>query len=217
MATTKQIEANRRNSQSSTGPRTAAGKAAVRFNALRSGIDAESQLIPGENPEAFATFAAEFTKSHNPADASEQELVDHLIDDAWRLRRLRKAETQLWTSTMERHQTNSDYREGAELARAFGSLDETLTRLQRQVASIKRSYHQTSADLIRLQSARKKAEEQTQFEQASEASQQNPNPQPPPPTPVLPPPAPVSPALGHCLPVPLIRELNSTAPPPSEI
>src|SRR5579885_2590287 len=99
MATEAQFEANRRNSQASTGPRTAEGKEKVRFNALKSGIDAASQLIPGEDPEVFKAYAADFTASCNPADQREQELVDQMIDDSWRLRRLRKAETQLWDSS----------------------------------------------------------------------------------------------------------------------
>ncbi|WP_027554709.1 hypothetical protein [Bradyrhizobium sp. Cp5.3] len=40
MATEKQIAANRRNAASSTGPRTASGKARSRMNALRHGLAA---------------------------------------------------------------------------------------------------------------------------------------------------------------------------------
>jgi hypothetical protein len=36
--TPARIEANRRNAQKSTGPRTARGKAQVRFNALKTGV-----------------------------------------------------------------------------------------------------------------------------------------------------------------------------------
>lgn len=46
MASQLQIEANRRNSQFSTGPRSPEVKAASRFNALKAGIDAEAQVIP---------------------------------------------------------------------------------------------------------------------------------------------------------------------------
>jgi len=49
MATPTQIEANRLNAQKSTGPRSAEGKAAVRFNALKYGVDAESLILPGED------------------------------------------------------------------------------------------------------------------------------------------------------------------------
>jgi hypothetical protein len=49
MASQKQTEANRLNAQKSTGPRGAPsgpeGKAASSMNALKSGIDAKSQII----------------------------------------------------------------------------------------------------------------------------------------------------------------------------
>src|ERR1039457_3606660 len=51
MATPKQNDANRQNAQKSTGPRSPEGKAASRFNALKSGIDAQAQVIPGEHPD----------------------------------------------------------------------------------------------------------------------------------------------------------------------
>ena len=54
MSSRKQIEANRLNAQKSTGPRSVEGKAAIRFNALKTGIDAKSQVIPGEDPAALA-------------------------------------------------------------------------------------------------------------------------------------------------------------------
>jgi hypothetical protein len=158
MATSRQLEANRRNSQSSTGPRTAAGKAGVRFNALKSGIHAESQIIPGEDPEVFRSFAAELTASYNPADAREQELVDQLIDDAWRLRRLRKAETQQWIKSISRMEARSgEYPVETRLADACWNCEASLSHIQRMVASIKRSYRQTAADLDKLQAARAKA------------------------------------------------------------
>jgi len=52
MPTQNQIQANRRNAQHSTGPRTAEGKAASSMNALKSGIDARSSVIPGEDAAA---------------------------------------------------------------------------------------------------------------------------------------------------------------------
>ena len=52
MATRKQIAANRRNSQESTGPRSDEGKARSSMNALKTGIDAKSQLSPKSAPAA---------------------------------------------------------------------------------------------------------------------------------------------------------------------
>jgi hypothetical protein len=48
MATEKQILANRKNTQSSTGPRTTAGKARSRMNARRHGL---ASLLEGRLPE----------------------------------------------------------------------------------------------------------------------------------------------------------------------
>ena len=51
MTTERQRAANRRNAERSTGPRTAAGKAAARLNALRHGLAASPSLEPGANEE----------------------------------------------------------------------------------------------------------------------------------------------------------------------
>jgi len=161
MATLKQIEANRKNALLSTGPVTDAAKAAVRFNALKSGIDAASQIIPGEDPEQLKTLAEGFIQSWKPAGQFEQELVDQLIDDAWRLRRLRRAETEIWTSSIENHRSCRVHNPDAEAGTAFDGWSNTLSRLQRLVTSIKRSQHQAIVDLERLQAARRKAEAQS--------------------------------------------------------
>jgi hypothetical protein len=47
MATPRQIEANRRNAQKSTGPRTEAGRARSRLNALKHGL---SRTLPAPTP-----------------------------------------------------------------------------------------------------------------------------------------------------------------------
>ncbi len=50
-AVSKRIEANRRNSQKSTGQRTSEGKSKVRINAIKHGMMATLPLLPGEDPE----------------------------------------------------------------------------------------------------------------------------------------------------------------------
>jgi hypothetical protein len=60
MATIKQIEANRLNAQKSTGPRSTEGKAVTSMNALKSGIDAQSHIIRGEDHAQLQTLAAEY-------------------------------------------------------------------------------------------------------------------------------------------------------------
>jgi hypothetical protein len=56
MASTKQNEANRRNAQKSSGPKTAEGKAIVSQNATRHGLLAAETLLPDDDRVVFADF-----------------------------------------------------------------------------------------------------------------------------------------------------------------
>ena len=49
MASQKQIEANRRNAQRSTGPASELGKAVAKFNALKHGMTADTAVLPYED------------------------------------------------------------------------------------------------------------------------------------------------------------------------
>src|SRR5580700_5023183 len=96
MPTAKQTAANRMNSQKSTGPRTPEGKAASRFNALKHGIFATTQIMFDESAEDLAELAAEYHEHHRPSNPEERFLVDTLVHDEWRLRRMRRVEADLW-------------------------------------------------------------------------------------------------------------------------
>ena len=54
----RKIASNRANASHSTGPRTPAGKAKTRMNALKHGLRAEQVVIPGEDPKAFEAECA---------------------------------------------------------------------------------------------------------------------------------------------------------------
>jgi len=66
MASIRQIEANRLNAKKSTGPRTTEGKSRSRMNALKSGIDAQAETIPTEDPAALQALAAEYLERFYP-------------------------------------------------------------------------------------------------------------------------------------------------------
>src|SRR5258708_6125305 len=137
MATRKQIAANRRNAQLSTGPRTAAGKAVSRLNALKTGIDARLQIIPGEQPEALEALKAEYRERFKPAKTEQSLLVDLLVSYDWQLRRLRVSEAQLWKLGIK-----NDWIPGQEIpfGKAFYRLPHTFRRLQRSIEIAARSY-----------------------------------------------------------------------------
>ena len=93
----KQIQANRSNAQSSSGPRTCAGKARSSRNAMRHGIFCKGILLPIENQKEFAAHKIGLLKSLNPRNELELQLVEQVISLLWRLRhRVRPAEFRLY-------------------------------------------------------------------------------------------------------------------------
>ena len=66
MATSAQIDANCRNAQSSTGPRTDAGKATASQNAYKHGLRSASPVARGEDPAAWLAFAADVIAEYDP-------------------------------------------------------------------------------------------------------------------------------------------------------
>ena len=146
MATERQLEANRRNSQKSTGPRTPEGKAVSRFNALQTGIHAASLVIPGEDPAALEALAADYHRQFQPATPLECFLVDTIVHADWQLRRLRRVEAQLWEKEMTAQEKPS-------LAEAYAGAGEVFTRLQRRIDATERSYFRALRELQRAQAA----------------------------------------------------------------
>src|SRR2546425_13272170 len=93
MTTPAQIEANRRNAQKSTGPKTAQGRAAVSLNGLRHGLRAETAVLPFEDPAEFAKLKQELEAEFRPQGIREQFVFDDLVLAAWRLERARIYDT----------------------------------------------------------------------------------------------------------------------------
>src|ERR1017187_1089783 len=96
MSTLRQIEANRRNAQKSTGPTSVTGKATSSMNALKTGIDAKSLVLPSENRAHLDQLIDDFYQHHQPTTPDARGLVDEPIYCERMLRRLRGAETQAW-------------------------------------------------------------------------------------------------------------------------
>jgi hypothetical protein len=150
MATQHQIAANRLNAQKSTGPCTPEGKAAPSQNALKSGLDAESQFVWGESREDFAALQREYIDRFQPLAPEERFQVDTMIRSEWILRRLFRAESHLW----EYHTIRADRSEGVPLGAALMAADQVFRRLQRCINLTERSYKEALAELKRLQVAR---------------------------------------------------------------
>ena len=77
MATAAQIEANRRNAQRSTGPKTDGGKARVRHNAFKHGMTARAIVptLPQENPKELENRTQQAITAMKPRNPLELDLV----------------------------------------------------------------------------------------------------------------------------------------------
>jgi hypothetical protein len=101
MTSQLQIEANRRNAQLSTGPRTPEGRAATRMNALKHGLTAHQIVVVDETPEDFENFIGEIFSALKPADPVEVRLAERIAVCAWRLRRSYRIEAALFENVRQ--------------------------------------------------------------------------------------------------------------------
>jgi hypothetical protein len=179
MATLKQIDANRRNAQKSTGPKTQAGRAAVRFNGLTHGLTAETLVVAGESLTDFESLLASLEAEHDPATPTEVALVFQLTMATWRLRRGFHAEASYLTRRVidtkdnaDRDDTNLDASD--HIAIAIDRSAQTLNNFSRYESRLERSFYRALNELQRLRKQRlAEMENQSQF------------PDPDPPEPVL--------------------------------
>jgi hypothetical protein len=161
MPTQAQLNANRLNAQKSTGPTSPEGKAASSLNALKSGIDAWSHIIPGEDPAELETLTAQFLLHYKPSGPTQLSLVDTLISTEWIQRRLRRIEAQLWNYRVECLDQNLTHAEfvdasvqhNSPLGHSFQEALDPFTRLQRRIDGTNRMFLRTLKVLQYLQAA----------------------------------------------------------------
>ena len=161
MSSQAQLDANRLNSLKSTGPTSPEGKAVSSLNALKSGIDAHSEIINDEDPAALAALSAAFHLRFHPADDNECALVDTLVSAEWTQRRLRRVEADLWkyrVECLDQTLTHGEYidesiQHNSPLGQAYHGALDTFTRIQRRIDGTNRLYLRTLKVLQDLQSA----------------------------------------------------------------
>src|ERR1039457_6020111 len=96
MSTPTQIAANRLNSQKSSGPPSAQGKAASRANSLKTGLYARSQVIADEDPAELRALADRYFLRWDPTTPEESFLVPTRVVSDWLLRRYSLANAKIW-------------------------------------------------------------------------------------------------------------------------
>jgi hypothetical protein len=110
MISQKKLEANRRNAQKSTGPKTPEGKAISSQNGLTHGLTSRKcPILPGENEEEYRELQDALTRDLKPRGAMQRELVTDLVQTRWKIRRIPAIEAELmWREqeeVVERHDT----------------------------------------------------------------------------------------------------------------
>jgi len=147
MTTLKQIEANRKNAQKSTGPISVQGKVVVAKNAMKHGILSTHVFIEEEERDTYEEFRADMLKSLAPRGNFESFLADRAISAAWRLRRIVHIETLMIQKEKNKYfSSNSSYRgifEGDSAANMV-----TLSRYER---SLENALYQAIKELKSLQ------------------------------------------------------------------
>jgi len=104
MPTEAQIRANRENAKRSCGPKSDAGKARSRLNALKHGLrsqDAEP-VLPHEDPAELEAKIQEWIDDYAPSNAVERELVVRAARLSWTLDRAERHEAALLSRNVRR-------------------------------------------------------------------------------------------------------------------
>jgi hypothetical protein len=93
MATAAQIEANRRNCQTSTSSRTDEGKNRSRLNALDHGCRAHLMVLPTEVFGEYENELQAWRLSFKPRNPVEDVLIERLVSLGWQEKRIDRAQT----------------------------------------------------------------------------------------------------------------------------
>jgi hypothetical protein len=187
-ATQKQIDANRRNAQKSTGPKSETGKIRSSLNGWRHGVTGQVLTMAEEDREAFETFAREYRLALFPVGPIEIQIAQSIAEDEWRLSRARAIENNviaLGHSAMagEVETINTQMHAAMTQARVFWRNPEKFALLSLYEQRISRKLERNEARLKALQTERKAAleaalEQAAQLAQLAESSNQTYDPAP---------------------------------------
>ena len=150
----KQLEANRRNAQYSTGPRSEHGKENSSRNSTKHGLFAVPQ-----STEAHDHFTVAIISDLNPANHLERQTAQLIAEDHYRLNRIREIETGIFSM-------------GSDPAVIFLQHSKELERLTLYESRINRNLQRNLAQLKSLQTERK-AERARQMAEARLLAQVN--------------------------------------------
>jgi len=146
MATEKQIAANRANAQKCAGPTSEKGRAISSMNALKTGLDAKSEIIEAwENQDDRDALTAAWYARFTPANEEECYLLDTAIASEWLQRRYLKVEANVW---------KAELKSSSSLGVAFDCGSQTFSRIDRRLNSAHRNHSSAMKQLHALRAKR---------------------------------------------------------------
>ena len=169
MSTQAQIDANRRNAQQSTGPRTPEGKSIAAMNSCQHGLRSADPVGPGEDPAVYRAFALELIAELNPIGMQQRLIAERLAQMHWKLQRIPAVEGATLQYGKVRLQEESSRRNlrpplGITAAQLIACDMDTMLKLQNYELRLQRAIAQAMRELKQLQAeaaAEREAEEET--------------------------------------------------------
>lgn len=86
------VDDSRKHPKRKSGPKTALGKSRTRFNAVKDGVYSTQRLLPGEDEAEYKRMSADLFEENKPATVMERTLVELMVGNKWRIRRIDRAE-----------------------------------------------------------------------------------------------------------------------------
>jgi hypothetical protein len=160
MATPQQIEANRNNSQFSTGAKTPEGKRKSSLNSVKHGFTGQSVLLNDDEVEPYRNFTEGTVKDFAPVGQRETHLAHSIADARWRLAQISITEAALYAFGLRRHadkflDETPEMRISLCRAITFIECRKDLDRLRRYESALHRQAKADLAELTTLQAERK--------------------------------------------------------------
>jgi hypothetical protein len=152
-------ETNRANAQSSTGPRTQAGKQRSSLNALRHGLTGQTVVLPSDDLAAYQRHCKEFHDQYLPKNKTEIQLAQTLADLSWRLNRITAIETNLLTLGITEQSNTVDTENdqvcaALAMAKAFREQNQAMANLSMYEQRLSTRFQKTLKLLQEIQAVR---------------------------------------------------------------
>jgi hypothetical protein len=153
MASPAQVTANRANAQSSTGPSSVEGKAVSSRNSLKWGLTAKAAIVPGEDPAALESLAAEYHEEFLPVGLVELHLVETMIRAIWMQQRCDRVEAAYLNARVAAMPEGTEHALGAAVIEDAAHGD-VLHKIFRRHQAAEREWSRALDSLTRMQAQR---------------------------------------------------------------